>query len=333
MGQQLSDLDEGVHESGSQTNWNESRYMDFWDATAAIGGWFRIGNRPNAGYAEVSAAIHLPDRRVAFMFEKPKISVNTLASGDQRWEVLEPWIASRVQYKGDLLILDDPWLLSNPRIAFETALRVHADIDLVCTSTGLRTVMGADQGHIQRIFLPGQADWHYQHLVHTTGKVRVGEHEWQVNGRGGKDHSWGPRNWLAKTYFRWLVCSVDDLNGFMLVRAVGPTKTTRSGFVLEDGEFHLVDDFEMTNAYASAPNFELMKVQVKIASGARTWSATGVPRSWLPLRHKQSNAGAEDSVLRIVKSPADWTLDGHAGEGICEYHDLVVNGKPVGLHD
>jgi hypothetical protein len=44
----------------------------------------------------------------------------------------------------------------------------------------------------------------------------------------------------------------------MLTRAVGPTKQTRSGFVLDNGEFHVVDDFEMHNTYAPAPNYELM---------------------------------------------------------------------------
>jgi len=75
---------------------------------------------------------------------------------------------------------------------------------------GLDAVMGSDQAHIHRIFLPGQADWHYQHLCRVRGTVRIGDQAFEVDGRGGKDHSRGPRNWLAKIYLRWLIAFSDD---------------------------------------------------------------------------------------------------------------------------
>jgi hypothetical protein len=334
MGYLLTDADEGLHPPGPQTNWNESRYVDFWDPQQRLGGWFRIGNRPNEGRAEMSACINLPDGTTAFMFDRPKITANTLQSGNQDWEIEQPWRSNRVRYRGELLLLTDPWLLTDPKKAYETAPRAAADIDLTCRSRGLATVMGFDQDHIDRIFLPGQADFHYQHLAVTTGQVRVGEQTWDVNGHGGKDHSWGPRNWHAKIYLRWIIAAADENNGFMLVRAVGPTKKTRSGFVLENGNFHVVDDFDMRNHYAAAPSYELRRVELAIRSGARAWNASGTPQSWLPLRHKQKNVRGEDALLRIVKSPTDWILDeGRTGAGMCEYHDLMVAGRPVGLDD
>jgi hypothetical protein len=334
MGLQLIDADEGVHQVGAAPNWNESRYVDFWDSQQRLGGWFRIGNRVNEGHAEMSACINLPDGGAAFFFERPRISANTLRAGNQAWEILDPWRANRVQYAGEVLLLDDPWSLTDPKSAFKTAPRVQADVDLVCRSTGLATVMGFDQDHIDRIFLPGQADLHYQHLARSSGTVRVGESTWHFeNAGGGKDHSWGARNWHAKIYLRWLIASVDDDNGFVLVRAVGPTKQTRSGFVLENGRFHLVDDFTMDNEYGGAPNFELRRVGLQIRSGERTWPAVGEPQAWLPLRHKQKNAKGEDALLRIVKSPTNWTFLDRPAEGMCEYHDLMVAGRPVGLHD
>ena len=112
------------------------------------------------------------------------------------------------------------------------------------------------------------------------------------------------------------------------------TKRTRGGYVLRDGRFHLVDDFEMRNVYAGAPNYELQRVELAIRSGQQVWRATGTPRTWLPLRHLQKNEKGEDVTLRIVKSPADWMFeDGRAGEGMLEYHDLLDAGRPVGLGD
>jgi len=334
MGTRLSDADERVHEVGAATNWNESRYVDTWDATGRIGGWFRIGNRPNEGHAEMSACVYLPDGRVAFDFGRPSIATNGLSAGGQTWEVVTPWRTNRVTYSGEMCILADPWLLTDPKRAFAESPRVTADIDLTCHSVGLDAVMGQDQDQMRLIFLPGQADAHYQHLARTVATVRLGDETFALAGRGGKDHSWGPRNWHAKIYLRWLIAAFDDDNGFMLTRAVGPTNETRSGFVLDDGVFRVVDHFEMRNTYAAAPNHELIAVAVDIASGDRTWSARGEPRSWLPLRHRQRNEAGEPATLRIVKSPTDWTMgDGRAGAGHCEYHDRMEDGVPVGLHD
>jgi hypothetical protein len=334
MGVRLTDVDEGIHAVGQASNWNESRYVDFWDGRQRLGGWFRIGNRVNEGQAEMSACLNLPDGRTAFFFERPKISSNTLRAGDQSWEIIDPWRANRVRYSGEVLLLEDAWALTDPKRAFANAPRSHMEVDLLCRSMGLETVMGSDQDHIDRIFLPGQADLHYQHLARSAGTVRVGDQSWSFeDAGGGKDHSWGVRNWHAKIYLRWMSCSVDDDNGFMLVRAVGPTKKTRSGFVLEDGRFHLVDDFEMSNEYAGAPNFELQGVKLRIRSGERSWSAAGTPKAWLPLRHRQNDADGRLALLRIVKSPSDWTFLGRRGEGMCEYHDLLVEQRPVGLDD
>ena len=108
-----------------------------------------------------------------------------------------------------------------------------------------------------------------------------GDQSWTLrDAGGGKDHSWGVRNWHAKIYLRWLIASLDDDHGFLLVRAVGPTKQTRSGFVLDGGRFHLVDDFEMRNEYAGAPHYELRRVRA--ADSQRAASLDGESASRRP---------------------------------------------------
>jgi hypothetical protein len=267
------------------------------------------------------------------MFQRAPITGSALGAGGQAWAIDEPYRVGRVSYEGEVLLLPNAWALTEPKRAFAESERAPCSIGFTTIGCGLGSVMGQDQSQIDRIFLPGQADWHYHHLVHTTGTVRIGDREWSVDGRGGRDHSWGPRNWLAKIYLRWLIAAVDDDLGFMLVRAVGPTKQTRGGFVWEDGDFHLVDDFEMRNTYAGAPHHELRRAEVVITSGQRTWTATGEPAAWVPLRHTQSQPDGPPTILRIVKSPAAWVVDGRAGAGMLEYHDRMDGDRPVGLHD
>jgi hypothetical protein len=281
----------------------------------------------------MSACLNLPSGHTAFMFSRPAIEGNGMAAGGLAWEVPKPWSTTRVCFSGEVVLLEHPWMLLDPKEAFART-QVVCHVELTCETQGLAAVMGAGQDHIERIFLPGQADFHYQHLARSFGTVQVGDDTWPVDGRGGKDHSWGPRNWHAKIYLWWLIASVDDDHGFMLMRAVGPTKQTRSGFVWEDGMFHLVDDFEMRNTYAGAPHHELTRVDATVRSDPRAWTAIGIPQSWVPLRHRQASASGEPATLRIVKSPAVWTFaDGRSGVGMLEYHDPMENGRPIGLDD
>jgi len=334
VGAKLTLADEGMHTVGEAKNWNESTYVDLFDPVLRVGAWFRLGNRPNERYSEMSACVNLPDGRDTFFFERATIDRNAFDAGGQSWTFEEPFATTRVRYDGEVLVLPNAWALVNPKDAFTRADRAECHVDLTLHAQGLGSVMGSDQDHIDMIFLPGQADFHYQHLVRSVGSIQVGDDRWEVNGLGGKDHSWGPRNWHAKIYLRWLIAMVDDDFGFMLVRGVGPTKQTRSGFVWDRGEFHLVDDFEMRNTYADAPNYELLRAEVGIHSGPRVWTAVATPGSWVPLRHRQPGADGHMKTLRIVKSQCDWAFgDGRTGAGMCEYHDLMEAGVPVGLND
>lgn len=342
MGIHLTHDDEGSHPASELDNWNESRYVDFWDRERRIGGWFRIGARKNLGYAEMSACLYLPDGRTAFAFDRADVRSDTLSaggrSGTQTWEIGEPWHSSQVSYTGTMSLFDDPWALTNPKQAFSNSPKADVDVSLAVTTEGLGAVMGQDQDQHHLVFLPGQADFHYQHLARVVGKATVMSADgdkttFQIDGRGGKDHSWGQRNWHAKIFLRWLICAIDDDNGFMLTQSEGPTAKRRSGFVWVNREFRVVDGFDLVSHYAPGPNFELLRTEVVVCAGDVEWSAVGIPQGYLPARHRQTNPAGDEAILRIVKQPTDWQLsDGRLATGHLEYHDLIVDGVPVGLH-
>ena len=72
----LDPEDEYTHTPDESSNYNESMYFNVFDHKKKIGGWFRLGNRPNEGYSEMSCCLYLPDGKVGFMFGKPSISDN-----------------------------------------------------------------------------------------------------------------------------------------------------------------------------------------------------------------------------------------------------------------
>jgi hypothetical protein len=71
------DADDLMHENTGESNYNESAYYNFYDPKQRLGGFARIGNRANEGYAEMTCCLYLPDGRVGFMFARPKIPDNS----------------------------------------------------------------------------------------------------------------------------------------------------------------------------------------------------------------------------------------------------------------
>ena len=70
----LDPADEHMHPLEEASNFNESMYFNVYDAERRVGGFFRLGNRANEGYAEMTTCLYLPDGRAAFMFKRPEIS-------------------------------------------------------------------------------------------------------------------------------------------------------------------------------------------------------------------------------------------------------------------
>ena len=72
----LEEQDEFPHEPDDVTNYNESMYLNTFDLDQEIGGWFRLGNRVNEGYAEMTVCLYLPNGQIGFMYDRPKITKN-----------------------------------------------------------------------------------------------------------------------------------------------------------------------------------------------------------------------------------------------------------------
>src|SRR3954447_7411964 len=101
----LEPADEHMHELESAANFNESMYFNVYDPKEKVGGFFRLGNRANEGYAEMTTCIYLPDGRVGFMFGPPEISNNdAFDAAGMSFEVIEPFEELRVKYTGKVVL-------------------------------------------------------------------------------------------------------------------------------------------------------------------------------------------------------------------------------------
>jgi len=339
----LEPADEYMH-PGPEPTFNESMYFNFFDPSEQLGGFVRIGNRPNEGHAEMTVCLYLPDGRVAFTFHRPEIDSNErFAAGGASFEVITPFEELRVRYDGKLVILDEPLDMADPRAAFTSNPWETASVDL--TYSGASTPFGGEpeESHER----PGEefARGHYEQLVQARGTVRVGEEEWSVDGRGLRDHSWGPRTWQAPWYYRWLTVNMGDGTGMMLsriARADGPG--TRGGFVWDGTGLRPVDHVEISTEWIGEDLYHQQitaRFDVRGPDGPLRRELTGEVRNLIPLRNRR-----DGRVTRISEGLTVWTLDrplsasepGHdssdpsatTGYGLSEYLDQIIDGEPVG---
>ena len=88
----LLETDDLMHANSGESNFNESAYYNFYDRKNRVGGFVRMGNRPNEGNAEMTVCVYLPDNSVGFMFKRPEISNNDAHNaGGLKFEVLKPF--------------------------------------------------------------------------------------------------------------------------------------------------------------------------------------------------------------------------------------------------
>jgi hypothetical protein len=335
MGVRLEPADEYMHELGPEPNFNESMYINIFDPNDRIGGFFRLGNRANEGQAEMTVCLYLPDGRVAFMFKRPSITSNdALDAGGLTWTMVTPFEELRVDYQGRVVVLTDPTEMADPKAAFTSNPHVECEAHLAFSGQGRQSMFGGepDQPHEA----PGEefAKGHYEQLCAGHGSIRVGDEEWEVQGFGLRDHSWGPRYWQAPWYYRWLTANVGPDFGFMASRVArkdGPG--TRGGFVWEDGRLHLCDDLTISTEYEGDDQYHRrITATLRSSRSQQEWSFTGEVLSLIPLRNRRSTLDGEQLLTRISEGMTRWTMsDGRVGYGLSEYLDQIVDGAPVGL--
>ena len=101
--------DDYTHPLGPEQNFNESVYFNFFDRQQNRGGFVRIGNRANEGYAEMTVIVWNPDGSALFNYAKPEISHNDgWNAGGLSIEILEPAERVRTRYEGKALFMKNP---------------------------------------------------------------------------------------------------------------------------------------------------------------------------------------------------------------------------------
>lgn len=327
--------DEYTHPVEAARNFNESMYINLFDHAQRMGGWFRVGNRPNEGHAEMSCCVYLPDGRVGFMFGRPRITANErIAAGGMAFDIVEPFKKLILSYEGNICLLANPQDMENPKEAF-------ADNPLLpCTIriefTGASPVFGGEaldasgnpvEEHPDESF----ARAHYEQHMTGKGDIRIGEHSYTIEGLGLRDHSWGPRYWQNLYWYRWM--PMNFTKDFALNVSIVQMATGRQhvwGMVLRDGKYELVESASISSTLDDKE--QAIAQVIKLRAGGIDYVVEGRSLSCIPLRNRRIRDDGSEMLTRITEAFTEYRCNGVTGYGMAEYLDQMEDGRPVGRH-
>ena len=328
----LLEQDDLMRPNTGESNFNESAYYNFFDRKQRLGGFIRLGNRANEGYAEMTVCLYLPDGTIGFMFQRPEIANNKAHdAGGAKFEVVKAFERHRVSYNGKVCILKDPLEMADPAKAFKNNpySRAKLEIDYSAVSPGwggeLREKSGNDWVSPKPVGNPEAqfAKGHLEQLGHATGRLVLSadgkDQEFKIDALGLRDHSWGPRYWQAPKFYRWLTMNFDENLGAMATITVNRDGSERpGGFIARKGQpfQHIVKVDVQTEFVGEQQLHDKIKVTCQTSDGGAPIVISGKVLAMIPLRNRRAGM-----ITRIAEGMTEWNWDGKIGYGLSEYLD------------
>jgi hypothetical protein len=210
--------------------------------------------------------------------------------------------------------LANPLDLEDPRAAFTG--NPHQPVSLALDWYGDSPMYGGEgPAHSEMVFAKG----HYEQHGRAVGRLVVDGVEYQLDGLGLRDHSWGPRSWQSPAYYRWLIGQFDTDFGFMGSQIVTQAGTELlSGFVFRDGANHFVDRLTLHTDWKDPGHYH-DRLALTLHSRAGDVAITGRVLTMLPLRNRR-----DGKITRISEGLTEWRCGEHVGYGWSEYLDQIV---------
>jgi len=301
--------DDYTHPLGPESNFNESVYFNFFDRNQNRGGFIRMGNRANEGYAEMTVIIFNSDGSVYFNYKKPDIDHNDAwDAGGAKIEVITPAEEIRTVYEGSALYMQDPRDMKDPGKAFKSNPFRRIKLDLTHYGVGPMYGHVGEEGDGNDF-----ARSHYEQHMRVQGSLHVeGEEQaLQISGHGLRDHSWGPRFWQSTPSYRWITGNFSDDLGMVLT----VSNRGAGGLFHKGQELVRITDLKLSTDYEPGTSFHRALVADLTLENGDQHQLVGAVKSFIPLRNRRS-----EQVTYIGEGMTEYTLDGaHTGYGLSEY--------------
>ena len=171
-----------------QESWNESWFWDFFDASGELAGHCRIGMLPAQRRAWLWFFLYHDGEWVAV--EEPRLPLSEFQLPrlayrgwglEVSWDASEPLLCGRFHFQGFGRVL------SGRRAGQVRA--VGADLEVGAMAAPHSTGRSEIAGHSSKVF----DSCRFEQPIALSGELTIGDETLPFEGRGERDHSWGPR--------------------------------------------------------------------------------------------------------------------------------------------
>ncbi|TDB98176.1 hypothetical protein [Actinomadura sp. 7K534] len=330
--EQIEPHHEYRHRADDDPAYNESTYYNFACPESGVVGWLRVAIQENRPAAQAGVMLFLPGEA---LFDYRRLSAAAprgLTAGDLAFEIVEPLRRQRLAFDGRLASFADPRVLTTPSAAFREAPRRNVRIELDVRGHG--PPFGTNGDDPANYVEESMALGHFEQFIAVRGTVTVDGRRVEVDGRGLRDHSWGPRDWAGPHWYRWAIANLDDGTQVMaLIVARRSGGTTREAALVKDGALTEAGLRDVRVRWTGDGFGEEVVIALSTPDGPVTLTATArTPHRFFPLRHHRRDDGGAALDTRIGYSAYEFrTDDGRTGLGVVEILDQLVDGLPLGM--
>jgi len=309
-----------VHEPADDPRWRESYYFSFFDPGHGIGGFSSIGKRPARGHSGSINVVWGPEIETLIASE-----LDSFETHDDRheaaglgYESQEPFGSWRLRFDGELNdggreVECDHAALGTT--AASSAPKVHVSYDLTFTPA-YPPYLYEHRPEWRDLFTG-----HVDEVGAVTGELEIDGRRYAIDGRGGKDHSWGVRDWFKAQAWRWIDLVGDGLDAELaLWRATfDGEEWVEDGAIFTNGSALALERYR--ERFTTAPRARKAMpdhVEVAVDAGGRTLEAEGRVVRVVPIFF-----GREGQLSWNDRALVECRVDGQAAWANVEFETLV----------
>ncbi|MEM7098548.1 MAG: hypothetical protein AAF541_09860 [Pseudomonadota bacterium] len=335
-----------MHPVSDEGAWSESYYFNFVDPQSRLGMFTRMGFRPNDGWADALHTLFLDGSRIAFTYGRRDIETDLaqydgdLAVGNLKIDLLEPFKRWRLTYAGPAQDIADGSILMARR-------KLRPNDWYIGKSLEMELLFDCSSEPHYSHSDSAQTRGHFEQCGRVTGRIKLGESEWAVDGYGIRDKSWGPRDWGAgqrdrggnetqtanpiafsseaapNPFVNWFSMNFGDeiaLGGSCFRRASGEMKG--AGWIFRDGVAAEFADVEIRSTYrAQSILHDAITLTGKV-KGGEVVQMTGKVINMCPTKVPMPNG-----ATFINEGLVEFNWGERVGYGIAEHWHAVTNGE------
>jgi len=295
---------DSLHPAGTHVEWSESFYFNFYDRRNDVGGFMRIGQKPNKGQRSVLFYLLMPDgtsmgTRKTEPMDDPGLRVGGLVFRrivpDKEWALL---------YSGSLR---HSLGARTERREVSVNLRYEA-LNEVFDYRECASEPGWD-------IATTSSSEHTEQFGHLTGEITIDGEALRVEALGERDHSWGVRDWTPPSTWMWLSGQSSERHAFNMTKLWVGHGAVDGGFIHVDGENRPIVKVLATTSYGPEGGPRSISLVLQEKGGLTHEVVADTLRDKvLPF-----STEAEKHLSTLHTALMRFTMDGRTGYGFAEY--------------